>query len=133
LAARDQVNVEVRDGLARGRPDVDADVEAVRWIVAFGAGGEVGCGLTQRLPNRGYFVWSGVEEVGDVSARADQGVTRGDRERIADGQRQGRLRNDQPGVGVTEGTVFGGQRLLFLEVGGCRRSDSSRVGTPSGP
>jgi hypothetical protein len=71
LVARDQVHMQMRDGLFRGGADVDTDIEPVRRAVARGIRGELGGGLAQCLPNLGHFVWSGVEEVGDMSARAD--------------------------------------------------------------
>lgn len=70
LVSRDQMNVKVRDGLAGGLADVDADVEAVGEV--FGRDGFFGD--RERAQKLALFLPRSVEPRGDVALRDDESV-----------------------------------------------------------
>ena len=76
--ARDEVNVQVGDGLACGFADIDADVEAVRAVAALDF-------LLRRVDgcqNFGLLFRSGFEPTRDMSLGNNECVSTGNRETI---------------------------------------------------
>ena len=76
--ARDEVNVEVGDGLASGFADIDSDVEAVWTVAALDF-------LLRRVDgcqNFGLLFRSGFEPTRDMSLGNDECVSTGNRKSI---------------------------------------------------
>src|SRR5512139_729900 len=118
--AGNQVDVQVRHGLAAGLAVVDADVVAVRLVVLV----EDLLGVRQRLEQRGLLGFGGLEQGGDVAARDDDGVTQRDGKAVAVGDGELVLGEDAVGVEVAEGTrscsgfVHAWTRIAFRNRGG---------------
>ena len=99
VPARDDVHVQVRDGLARGGAGVEAHIPAVggRRQLAL----EQSLHLCDQVEDRALFFKRDLEPRGDHAPRNHEGVPTGHREAIRDGKRQivaghpGRPRNRQ--------------------------------------
>jgi hypothetical protein len=112
LEARDQVDVQVEDGLARGFADVDADVEAVGAVAA---GGQVSASVDAGAQGRS-LLGGGVEPRRDVLSRDDEQVAFAHREGVPEGPRE---------------AVFEGDAVLGREAEGAGRGRRHRA--PFGP
>jgi len=95
--ARDDVHVQVHDGLPRGLTGVEADVVAVGAV----AGVELRLDLVDEGEQRGALGVGGVEPVGDEAARDDEGVPGADGVAVAHGERE-RVGGDVLGRGDGE-------------------------------
>ncbi len=93
---RDDMDMDMGDGLAGGGAGIEPDV------VAVGFGGEGGVEVVfdgvDEIEEGGLFGGSGVEPGGDEPARDDEGVSRGDGESV--GERKGEGVGGDPGGGL---------------------------------
>ncbi len=103
LVARDQVDVEMEDGLPRGFADVDADVVAVGVVAA---GDQVSAAIEAGGDCRA-LVGGGVEPGRDVPARNDEEVARVHREGVPEGPREAVFEGDAVLGGEAEGALGG--------------------------
>ena len=117
VVARDQVDVQVEDGLAGGFADVDADVEAVGAVAA---GDQLSASVEAGGQGRS-LLGGGVEPGGDVPSRDDEQVAFADREGVPEGPREAVFEGDAVLGGEAEGAR-----------GGCRHGVVVRPPRPSG-
>ena len=101
--ARDQVDVEVEDGLARGFADVDADVEAVGAVAA---GDQLSASVDAVGQGRS-LLGGGVEPGRDVPSRDEEQVAFAHREGVPEGPRQAVFEGDAVLGGEAEGALGG--------------------------
>ena len=107
--ARDQVDVQVRHGLAGGRAVVDADVPG-RGLVA---ARQAVAGFVQQRQQGGAFVGRDLEKAAHMPARDDERVPGRDGVRVAHDQAQRVAAGDALGRQMAEGA---GWRLVGHEV-----------------
>jgi hypothetical protein len=88
--ARDQVDVQVEDGLAGGPADVDADVVAVRAVAA----GDQLAAVVEGLADGLVLLGAGVEPGGHVPPRDDEQVARARGEGVPEGEDERSLEGD---------------------------------------
>ena len=100
MAAGDEVDVAVEDGLAGVGAVVGTHVEAGDG----GVGGGQGGGLPlEEAEGGGDFVWGQVAEGRDVAEGDDEGVARGDGEAVAEGENRAFAVDDTVGGQGAEG------------------------------
>src|SRR3569623_144138 len=101
--ARDEMDVQVRNGLTAGRTVVDADVVAVGLVVLV----EDVLRLRQHPEQRSLLGFGGLEQRGDVTARNDHRMPERDGKPVAIGHGEFIFGDDAMRVELAEGTGFG--------------------------
>jgi hypothetical protein len=124
--ARDEVDVQVEDGLACGFADVDADVEAVGVVAA----GEELSALVDGGCYGGSLLCRGVEPGRDVPPRDDQQVAFAHGEGIPEGPREPVFEGDPFLGGEAEGAGRGRRHRLGSDLA-ARRVISSLPSRPA--
>jgi hypothetical protein len=115
--ARDQVDVQVRHGLAGCGAVVDADVVALGLVAAR----QAGAGFVQQGQQAGALLGGEVEEAAHVPARDDERVPGRHGVGVAHDQARGVAGGDALGAQVAEGAGLGLHGVSLIKIDRARR------------